>query len=90
MKPNEVEVKLSFKVERDNVQSKYFLTVTAQVMGHLHSSLVSKVEVDDKTIMDGFAGNKDEALKVLQHNVIGKILNQILDAKRENKTFILS
>ncbi len=90
MKPNEIEVRLKFKVERDDQQCKYFLTVTAQVMGRLHSSLLSKIEIDDMTIANGFAGNKDEAIKMMQHNIINRILNQIMDSQRENRTFILS
>lgn len=90
-KNSQVDVELSFKTERDDQQCKYFITVTAltRFNGLLHS-LVVKLDVDDKTITDGFAGNKDEALKVVQHNAVSKIVNQILDEARKREIFILS
>jgi hypothetical protein len=91
MKPIELEVRLTFKVERDEPMSKYVVVVRAHVVGQpMESSDVRFIEIPDKVVAEVFEGNKDLALDTAMHNNLSQLLREALKKANKKKRFILS
>ena len=90
MKPKEVDIKLKLKLERYEELCRYFLTTTATIKGR-SEPLQLRIMLDDRVIKDGFNGDKEKAISVMQKEAILSITKQILEElKKKDPTFILA
>lgn len=90
MKPKEVDIKLKLKLERYEKLCRYFLTTTATIKGR-SEPLQLRIMLDDRVIKDGFNGDKEKAISVMQKEAILSITKQILEElKKKDPTFILA
>jgi hypothetical protein len=85
----EVEVRLKFRVDRDEDLAKYFVTVTANVVGRPHDTLQEHMELSDDVIENGFSGKKDVALDLFKKEAINDIIWKLLaELKRKDPTYL--